>query len=75
MQRLHKEHGVKRLVAAANGDLPSLTAAPVGEAEAGDAPDRQPVLPADARTRLRAVLADLEATKDRIDTLLDDGGN
>src|ERR1700735_3351420 len=68
VQRLHKEHGVKRLVAAANGDLPEPAVSP-----AAGPPASQPILQIDARSRLRAVLADLEATKDRIDTLLDEG--
>ncbi len=71
VQRLHKEHGVKRLVAAANGDIPASLQSPADEG-AGDAA-HSPILQSDARRRLQAVLTDLEAVKDRIDTLIEDG--
>ena len=65
VQRLHKEHGVRRLVAAANGEAEGV--AVEAPADAGGA---GPILRADARKRLQAVLADLEAVKGRIDTLI-----
>ena len=71
VQRLHKEHGVKRLVAAANGDLPITAEASAAPAPAP--PLGEPILHADARSRLSAVLADLEAVKVRIDALIDGG--
>jgi DNA-binding transcriptional MerR regulator len=67
VQRLHKEQGVRRLVAAANGEAaPSLTdSAPQPMIEAGEQ-----VLSDAARFRLRGVLGDLEQVKARIDRLL-----
>jgi DNA-binding transcriptional MerR regulator len=73
VQRLHKEQGVRRLVAAANGE-PAPAPAPATPVEVlaplvpADAPDR--TLSEAARTRLASVLGDLESVKGRIDRLL-----
>lgn len=56
VQRLHREQGLARLVAAGQGETPPL------EAEG----DREEA----ARDRLHAALADLEAAKARLDALL-----
>jgi DNA-binding transcriptional MerR regulator len=62
VQRLHKEQGVRRLVAASTGahDDVDMTL------DAG----ARPVLSAESRERLNDVLYDLESTKARIDELL-----
>jgi DNA-binding transcriptional MerR regulator len=67
VQRLHKEHGVRRLVEAA-GPAPGVNASP--SAPSMDGLTGKPVLGAAARTRLSDVLEDLESTKARLDALL-----
>ena len=67
VQRLHKEHGVRRLVEAA-GSAPDGRAPP--EVAIAEASIGKPVLGAAARARLTEVLADLESTKSRLDALL-----
>ena len=67
VQRLHKEHGIAHLVGATNGAAPPEGAQPAAYAAEGD---RQPVLDAEARAHLEAVLDDLESVKARIDRLL-----
>jgi hypothetical protein len=72
VQRLHKEYGVRRLMAAAGGDAEALS---VLEAERGLEPDMAedaaPMAMSDERrVRLRAVLGELEQAKARIDALL-----
>ena len=64
VQRLHKEHGVGRVVSAAGSEpgQGALDAAPTG-------PLRH-LLGEDARRRLSGVLADLEGVKGRLDSLL-----
>ncbi|OYX30229.1 MAG: MerR family transcriptional regulator [Caulobacterales bacterium 32-69-10] len=65
VQRLHKEQGVRRLVAAATGEpAPGLM---VEAAAEGAAPS---ALSDAARSRLQGVLGDLEQVKGRIDRLL-----
>ena len=75
VQRLHKEHGVARLVEAASAEgAPPLTIHPPPTAEAlpiEDGPMR-PVLSAGARGRLAAVLSDLVAVKRHVDEVLED---
>ncbi|HTK35959.1 MAG TPA: MerR family transcriptional regulator [Caulobacteraceae bacterium] len=69
VQRLHKEQGMRRLVAAAHGDIPALaTAEP--EAPPPAAETATPLLDEAARHRLQGVLDDLQGVKDRIDRLL-----
>lgn len=65
VQRLHKEQGVSRLLAAGSGQAP---AAPADIA----APSR-PLLGEGARNRLSSVLGDLEGVKARLDALLASG--
>lgn len=67
VQRLHKEQGLKRLVAAGQGaDLPPM------EAAHGD--DAAPPLDAERRERLARVLSELEAARERLDALLAEQG-
>ena len=61
VQRLHKDEGVKRLVAAADG---------VSAVVAIDAPTPTPAASSDRRARLLGALADLEAAQSRLDALL-----
>jgi DNA-binding transcriptional MerR regulator len=70
VQRLHKEQGMRRLVAAANGERsPEIgVVAAEDEGVAGPEPDR--LLGEAARARLQGVLTDLEGVKGRIDNLL-----
>jgi DNA-binding transcriptional MerR regulator len=65
VQRLHKEHGVRRLL---SGELPPREAAEAPAAAGGAA--AAPPLGGSTRDRLQAVLRDLESTKGRIDDLL-----
>ena len=69
VQRLHKEQGVRRLVAAASGESPPEFSAAAEIAEAV-APEASRLLGDAARARLQGVLADLEGVKGRIDSLL-----
>lgn len=88
VQRLHKEQGVRRLVAAGDPDA-AATFAPISDTdrraaaedqtpdlydglEAEAATEPRP-LTDDARERLLSVLQDLESTKVRIDALLAQG--
>jgi DNA-binding transcriptional MerR regulator len=72
VQRLHKEQGMRRLVAAANGEAvppaPALAPEALAPLVPADASDR--TLGEAARARLTSVLGDLESVKDRIDRLL-----
>jgi DNA-binding transcriptional MerR regulator len=68
VQRLHKEEGVKRLVAAAQAEGP--LAAPPPEPAVADSPAPPPGLSAERRERLLAALAELEAIRARLDGLL-----
>jgi len=78
VQRLHKEHGVAHVVAAASGPPsaeslaePSFEAAAFNAAEIVETVgERELVLDSDTRTHLEAVLEDLESVKARIDRLL-----
>lgn len=77
VQRLHKEQGLRRLMAAA-GSQP--TSAPMGAASIEPSPlapetlrESTPVLDEAARARLSFVLDDLEGVKARIDALLAKG--
>ncbi len=83
VQRLHKEQGVRRLIGAGEGDIPSISEPPpaataprTNEVTAASGPSSEPRPPANAivrrsaRSRLQAVLGDLEAVKARIDSLL-----
>lgn len=64
VQKLHKEQGVKRLVAAGQ-------AAGVAEPEIADLPGTEASdLPDESRGRLEQALSDLEAVKARLDALL-----
>ena len=62
VQRLHREQGVARLVAAAQGEVPPPEAA-FAELLGGDLDEA-------ARGRLSVALGDLEAAKARLDALL-----
>lgn len=63
VQRLHREEGVRRLLAAGQG---AVATAP----DAGESPPISADLDAPARERLEAALAELEAAKSRLDALL-----
>ena len=65
VQRLHKEQGLRRLMAAAGGEIDPAVAEAI-EAEASAVG----TLDADTRARLEGVLVELEAAKTRIDALL-----
>jgi DNA-binding transcriptional MerR regulator len=71
VQRLHKEQGVRRLLA--TDAAPLVQPEPVAFAEPAE-PGAAPTLGPDARHRLLSVLDDLESTKGRIDDLLGSGG-
>jgi Predicted transcriptional regulators len=64
VQRLHKEQGLNRLLGADAGSLVEAVESPAPET----APDREPT--ASDTARLRAVLADLEQAKARLDAVL-----
>jgi DNA-binding transcriptional MerR regulator len=69
VQRLHKEHGMRRLMAAAvNGELPPEPEA--GPAQEEEAAPASRLLGVAARQRLQGVLDDLQGVKARIDQLL-----
>jgi DNA-binding transcriptional MerR regulator len=63
VQRLHREQGVRHLVAAGEGEGAPPLRPEVAELLAGDLDDR-------GRARLLKTLADLEAAKQRLDGLL-----
>jgi DNA-binding transcriptional MerR regulator len=71
VQRLHKEHGVRRLVGAVasdvaiESDIPAQAPPPPEPAEAG-----APLLGPAARLRLSHVLEDLDEVRARLDALL-----
>jgi DNA-binding transcriptional MerR regulator len=69
VQRLHKEHGLKRVV---DPDLAAPPEEPAAESPAYAAEAIAPgrLLSADARERLESVLDDLESTQARIQALL-----
>ena len=76
VQRLHKEHGVRRLVAAAlAGDHGEIgdDYDPADRFETAEVQLSSLVLGDEARERLTTVLDELEATKARIDQLLHRG--
>ncbi len=64
VQKLHKDQGLKRLLAAADGDL----AADVGDDAQHGPTDRK--LTEEGRERLTTALSDLEGAKQRLDALL-----
>lgn len=66
VQRLHKDEGLKRLVAAADGADAPAPATPTAD----PAPTSAPAAPSDRRARLLGALADLEAAQVRLDALL-----
>ena len=71
VQRLHKEEGVKRLVAA--GQTEGALAAPPPQHAVADSPAHAPSPPglsAERRERLLAALGELEAIRARLDGLL-----
>jgi DNA-binding transcriptional MerR regulator len=63
VQRLHKEQGLKRLVAAGSGEEPTALEPAAAAASPGRLTDGQ-------RQRLLQTLADLEAAQKRLDDLL-----
>jgi DNA-binding transcriptional MerR regulator len=73
VQRLHTEQGIRRLLATAEGVEPP-PADLAADAVADAAAEATSTLGAQARSRLQAVLSDLETTKGRIDDLLHPGG-
>ncbi len=84
VQRLHKEQGVRRLMAAAGGDVDPAVLAELEAAEAdaqrtldlldADVPAPEAAAPAgmapETRARLEAVLEELESARTRLDALL-----
>jgi len=72
VQRLHKEQGVRRVLAASGADEGAEDAA--FEDDVGE-PLIRPLLGEAARRRLGAVLGDLEGVKARLDALLVDGNS
>jgi DNA-binding transcriptional MerR regulator len=82
VQRLHKEQGLRRLMAAAGGEpMPApAESAPIASSHFEPSPmapdairEAVPVLDEAARARLSFVLDDLEGVKARIDALLAKG--
>ena len=72
VQRLHKEQGVRRVLAAGGvGEAPDDEAFGAGLGE----PYYRPLLGEAARRRLGAVLGDLEGVKARLDALLANGNS
>lgn len=67
VQKLHREHGLKRLIAA--GD-PQAAAAFEGEDQAAWAPPAAPGGEGLDQVRLRALLAEVEAARRRLDAAL-----
>jgi DNA-binding transcriptional MerR regulator len=65
VQRLHREQGVKRLLAAARGE-----GAPPPLPEDVDDPDGQTVQPTSPTEGLEAVLVEIDAVKARLDAVL-----
>jgi DNA-binding transcriptional MerR regulator len=77
VQRLHKEQGLRRLIAAASGESMPAPMESASFEPGPSAPDANreavPVLDEAARARLSFVLDDLEGVKARIDALLAKG--
>ena len=73
VQRLHKEQGIRRLLSTTDGEALPANAALALPTEPL-IPEGGTALSAQARSRLQAVLRDLESTKGKLDDLLDDGG-
>jgi len=67
VQKLHKEQGLKRLLAAGEGDLGGAGAQGAGLGLVGRS------LTSDERERLSDALEDLESAKQRLDSLLNRG--
>lgn len=72
VQRLHREQGLRRLVAAGEGQSLAAPLAPSAQADHGLAADSlsHAALTDDARERLAEILAELEATKAHLDGML-----
>jgi DNA-binding transcriptional MerR regulator len=72
VQRLHKEQGLRRLVAAAGGDVDIVSTLEAELALNGGDGDNEAGLPLDdaARARLTAVLEEIETVRARLDRLL-----
>lgn len=68
VQRLHKEQGVRRLVAAAGAEADEAAPATTPSVERGPAASR--LLGEGVRSQLQGVLGDLDSVKARIDRLL-----
>lgn len=69
VQRLHREEGVRRLIAAGEGAVAPGSAAAPGSTNEGLGLDSS-ALSDGARDRLSEILAELEATKARLDGML-----
>lgn len=67
VQKLHREHGLKRLIAV--GD-PDAAAALAAEAEVAPAPVAAPAARVPDPARLKALLAEVEAARRRLDAAL-----
>jgi DNA-binding transcriptional MerR regulator len=74
VQRLHKEQGMARVLAAAN-DTEFHLATPPQPVEPAIEEEVRPLLGDAARHRLGGVLGDLEGVKARLDALLQGGGD
>lgn len=76
VQKLHKDHGVRRLIAAADADAAASWQEPSADdstaADAFDGLDGARVATGADRARLAAALAEVERVKARLDALLDD---
>jgi DNA-binding transcriptional MerR regulator len=70
VQRLHKEQGVRRVVAAGGGDIDPEMVAELEAAQAEAAETPPPGMAPESRARLEAALSDLIATKAALDALL-----
>ena len=75
VQRLHKEQGLRRLMASTGGEIDPIALAELEAAEASvDADAAMDVKPggldAETRERLEAVLEELQSAKARLDALL-----
>ena len=75
VQRLHKEQGLRRLMASTGGEIDPVALAELEAAEASvDADAAMDVKPggldAETRERLQAVLEELQSAKARLDALL-----
>jgi DNA-binding transcriptional MerR regulator len=70
VQRLHKEQGMRRVLAAAGGAEPFEPEAAPATAVDLLTPEERPLLGEDVRRRLSGVLGDLEDVKARLEALL-----